>query len=137
MFAEWSNKLFDEFIAGEKTAVVSEIVLKEISKAQIHIQDKIKSIPSSNIIIVEINCEIENLADSYINAKIVSSKSYDDALHIACATFYNIDIQVSWNFKHIVNYNRITLYNSINLLNGFKTLEIRNPKEVLNYEQGI
>lgn len=133
-FAEWSNKLFDEFISGNKMAVVSEIVLKEISKAPIHIQEKLKSVSDQNINIVDVNKEIENLADAYLISNILTLKSYDDALHIACATFYNVDILVSWNFHHIVNYNKIMLYNSINLQNGYKPLEIRNPKEVLQYE---
>ena len=108
--------------------------MKEISNAYDNIQDVLKSIPFDNLIIVDVNSEIESLADKYISAKALTHKSYDDALHIVCSTYYNVNILVSWNFKHIVNYNRIIQYNSINLANGYKTLEIRNPKEVLNYE---
>ena len=61
----------------------------------------------------------------------ISIKYFEDALHIAYATCYNVDYLVSWNFKHIVNIFRIQKYNSINLLNGYKYLEIRTPREVL------
>lgn len=37
----------------------------------------------------------------------------------------------SWNFKHIVNLNRIRLYNSINLKLGYRMIEIRTPREIL------
>jgi len=29
-FSEWSNKLFDEFIKGEKIAVISETTIEEL-----------------------------------------------------------------------------------------------------------
>jgi len=37
---------------------------------------------------------------------------------------------VSWNFKHIVNYDKIRLYNAVNLKYGYKVLEIRNPRDL-------
>ena len=56
-------------------------------------------------------------------------------MHIAIATIYNADVLASWNFKHIVNLNRIRLYNSINMRIGYKILEIRTPREILNMEK--
>ncbi len=66
--------------------------------------------------------------------KVVGQTSFDDCLHIATATINKIDILVSWNFKHIVNIQRIRGYNSINIRNGYQTLEIRSPKDIINYE---
>jgi hypothetical protein len=53
-------------------------------------------------------------------------------LHIALATLNNADVLASWNFKHIVNLDRIRLYNSINLRLGYRLIEIRTPREILN-----
>ena len=58
----------------------------------------------------------------------------EDCRHIAIATLSNADILASWNFKHIVNVNRIRGYNAVNYKLGHKILEIRTPREVLNYE---
>ena len=55
-----------------------------------------------------------------------------DTQHIAVATISKVDVLVSWNFKHIVNYDRIRLYNSVNLKNGYQILEIRNPRDLSN-----
>jgi hypothetical protein len=60
--------------------------------------------------------------------------SFDDCIHIATATFYKADILVSWNFKHIVNVYRIRGYNSTNIRSNYPSLEIRSPKEILEYE---
>lgn len=97
----------------------------------------LKKIPTENIQIIKRNSESEDLSFQYINAKAISPKFSEDALHIAIATINNVDLLVSWNFKHIVNYNRILKYNAINLLNGYKHLEIRSPKEVLDDEEII
>jgi hypothetical protein len=74
------------------------------------------------------------LATKYIEEKVVGKTSFDDCLHIATATLYKADILVSWNFKHIVNVYRIRGYNSINLRMNYSPLEIRSPKEILEYE---
>ena len=43
------------------------------------------------------------------------------------------NLQVSWNFKHIVNISKIKGYNGVNLMNDYPTLEIRNPREIFDY----
>jgi predicted nucleic acid-binding protein len=136
-FSEYSNKLFDEIIIGKKTAVVSDVVFEEIAGASEKIQNVLKKIPEENIQVIQRNKEAQDLSLQYINAKAISPKFSDDALHIAIATINNVDLLVSWNFKHIVNYNRILKYNAINLLNGYKHLEIRSPKEVVDEEEII
>jgi hypothetical protein len=44
---------------------------------------------------------------------------------------------VSWNFRHIVNLGRIRLFNGVNIQQGYGSLEIRTPKEVLEYEEDV
>ncbi len=134
-FAEWSLMLFNEFITGEKIAVISTILIGELSKAPDYISNKIKEIPTEYIELVPMNTEIESLAKSYICNGAISEKYSDDALHIAAATVYKVDVLVSWNFKHIVNLRRIQLYNSINLMHGCAFIEIRTPREVVRYEK--
>jgi len=63
--------------------------------------------------------------------KVIPQWCEADALHIATATYHNSDLLLSWNFKHIVNVTRIMGYNSVNLREGYKSLEIRSPKEVI------
>jgi hypothetical protein len=74
------------------------------------------------------------LAEKYMEQKIVSKNYYSDALHIAVATVIGVDVLVSWNFKHIVNLDKIKLFNSVNLREGYNMLEIRTPREVIGNE---
>ncbi|MEI6127857.1 MAG: hypothetical protein WCQ99_15025, partial [Pseudomonadota bacterium] len=46
------------------------------------------------------------LAQAYLKAKVVSPNYTDDARHVAIATVEQIDLIVSWNFKHLVNVRR-------------------------------
>ena len=87
-----------------------------------------------NIERVIVTDEILTLASKYVAEKVVGKTSFDDCVHIATATIYKADILVSWNFKHIVNVYRIRGYNSINIRSNYPSLEIRSPKEILEYE---
>jgi predicted nucleic acid-binding protein len=132
-FKEWSNKLFEEFVIGKKIALVSKLTVDELQNARTEVKDKITSIPNEFIEYLLIPAEAADLAESYLKNKIITKKSTSDALHIAIATISNSNVLVSWNFRHIVNLDKISKYNMINIINGYKPIEIRTPREVLNY----
>jgi len=75
------------------------------------------------------------LADTYIAENVVGETSREDCFHIALATINKVDILVSWNFKHIVNVFRIRGYNAVNLKLGYTQIDIRSPKDIVNYEK--
>jgi hypothetical protein len=78
--------------------------------------------------------ETLRLALEYVKEKIVSKNFEGDARHIAVATIHNVDMLVSWNFKHIVHFDKIRQFNSVNLREGYKPIEIYSPREVVSYE---
>ena len=133
-FEEWSNRLFDDFKSGNRIAVVSDITLDELTDAPQRVQENFASIPDDYLVILTSDTESRTLADKYIYEKAVPNKFYEDALHIAIATINQVNVLASWNFKHIVNLDRIRMYNSVNLKNGLPILEIRTPREILNFE---
>jgi hypothetical protein len=74
------------------------------------------------------------LRDAYLQAKIVTPKYSDDALHVALATVSGCSLIVSWNFQHIVHFQKIPLYNAMNTLQGYQPIAIFSPREVIRYE---
>lgn len=58
-----------------------------------------------------------------------------DALHVTLATVSGCELIVSWNFRHIVNYQRIPMYNAVNTLHGYPHLAIHSPAEVTSDEE--
>ncbi|MEY3323011.1 MAG: hypothetical protein RLZZ417_2594 [Bacteroidota bacterium] len=112
--------------------VLSDLTLQELELAKFKVREKVKVIPLNQISNIFVSDEVINLAEKYIEEGALTIKSYNDALHISLATLNNADVLASWNFKHIVNLDRIKLYNSINLRLGYKIIEIRTPREILN-----
>ena len=98
------------------------------------IKDFVKSLPIKSIEYIEITEESVVLADRYIDDNVVGKTSREDCIHIALATINRADVLISWNFKHIVNLKRIHGYNSVNLKYEYPTIEIRSPKEMIDYE---
>ena len=133
-FREWSNKLFDDFKNRRRIAVVSDITLDELNDAPQRVLDNFNLLPDDSLEVLTSNSEIHQLAKKYIMEGALSEKFYEDALHIAIATYYQVNVLASWNFKHIVNLDRIRMYNSVNLKNGFLILEIRTPREIIKFE---
>jgi len=56
-------------------------------------------------------------------------------LHVAIATVAEVDVVVSWNFRHIVRLDKIRLFNAVNLELGYKPLAIYSPREVATHEK--
>jgi len=83
-----------------------------------------------------LDAETAELAEAYQNRGIISPKYHDDGTHIALATSAEVDLLVSWNFKHIVHFEKIRLFNAVNLERGYKSLQIYSPREVTHYEEG-
>ncbi len=133
-FEFWTKVFFQEVVKGEFKIVISELLTEELKFAPLNIRSFLVGISEKHKLYVELNQETEELARSYINNGIVGIKSLADCRHIATATVNDIEILTSWNFKHIVNLNKIHLYNGINLQNGYRTIEIRTPREIVNYE---
>jgi len=80
--------------------------------------------------------EIERLAELYLKRKALPKRSRADAFHVAYATFYRVDILLSWNFKHLANVNRRSKLVAVNLEEGYgQALEIVTPLGVLNSEE--
>ena len=133
-FELWSNGLFQDFRNGIYFPVISEIVVAEIAQAPKNIIQKYSELLDYNPVVLELNDEVIDLADAYINRNILSENFLDDARHIAFASVFEVDLLVSWNFRHIVHFDKIRMFNSVNLENGYKAINIYSPREVSTYD---
>jgi hypothetical protein len=71
------------------------------------------------------------LALQYISEGALGKASRNDAYHIALSSANRIDCLISWNFKHIVNFDKIKMFNGINMRLGYPLIDIRSPLEFL------
>ena len=134
-FAKDSNEFIRTTIRRRDVILLTELIKLEIEDAPPVVRNLYRSLSSTIIENVNLTKEVLELRDQYIKVKIVGLKAITDATHIAAATVFKADVLVSWNFKHIVNYDKIRKYNAVNLMNGYQPLEIRTPKEMIYYEK--
>ena len=130
-----TEKLFEMVKTGEITCVYSDLTEFELENAPVKVKEHFVDLPHEHTEFVEITEEINQLANEYVNEKVVGETSIDDCRHIACATVKKVDYLISWNFKHIVNVFRIRGYNAINIKNGYSQLDIRSPKDIIQNEK--
>ena len=133
-FDIFTKMFFDKAFRGEINLIVSDLLEEELINAPADVKTFFKTLPTEQLEFVKLTKASIELAEIYITEKVVGETSRADCRHIALATINNADVLVSWNFKHIVNLKRIRGYNSINLREGLHTLEIRSPKELMEYE---
>ena len=136
-FEKETKLLFQRLENKEIIFVISDLLFDELEDAPTHVKHLLDNYDKNSFEKVVGTDEIRELADKYIAEKVVGSTSLDDCRHIAFATINKVDILASWNFKHIVNIIRIKGYNAVNLKNGYQILEIRNPKDLVYYGEGI
>lgn len=131
-FAEESRSLFQEIKVGKFILVISSVTARELNQAPEVVQQILDRLPSEIVEVIDDSDEILQLRDAYLTAGIVGPASKADAEHIAAASVAEVDLVVSWNFKHIVHYKKINGYQAINLLNGYKLIQIYSPREVID-----
>jgi predicted nucleic acid-binding protein len=133
-FDKETKLLFDKILNGEFKLVISDLTQNELIKAPENVRNLLADLNIDSVEIIQISDEEINLAMNYVLENVVGKTSLDDCIHIAAATINNVDLLVSWNFKHIVNVMRIRGYNAVNIKNGYKTIDIRSPKDLIYYE---
>lgn len=133
---EYETKLlFDRLNKKEVVFVISDLLDIELERAPERVKKLLLNYPDDHFEVIKLSNEAKELGEMYIQENVVGRTSIDDCYHIAIATIHNVDVLASWNYKHIVNLPRIKGYNAVNLKNGYNLLEIRNPKELINYEE--
>lgn len=128
-----SRAFFDLVKRGRFELVVSDLCRLEIEQAPSQVKGHFDGL-LAYMHLAPVDERVLDLRDAYLSAGVVGLRSLDDAAHVAAATVADVELIVSWNFRHIVHFEKIRLYNAVNVLEGYRSLEIRSPLEVLEYE---
>ena len=83
---------------------------------------------------LDIDQEVQALAEKILAAKAVPSEYPDDALHMAIAAINGMDALVTWNFAHLNNpFARVKIRQIVED-NGYQCPEVCSPEELLEIE---
>ena len=132
-FSRASQSFFDDVRAGRLLLVTSAVVEDELVEAPSEVLACFNGMLAW-MERAELNDQALALRRAYVAAGIVTPKSAADALHVALATTSACKVLVSWNCRHIVNFQKIPMYNAVNRLHGFAEIAIHTPLEVAGNE---
>lgn len=138
---EITKEFFENYIKkGVYKIFISPVVIDEINRTKdagvkAKLLGVIKDYRLKVLDITDILEEIQRLVKIYIESGIIPRKKLEDALHLAICTVEEIDIFLSWNYRHLANINKERKIVSTNLLEGYtKAFKIITPMEVI-YEE--
>ncbi len=120
----WTTKL-DSVTACISPYVIQEIQGGDANAAKERI-DAVRALP-----VLEINADIEAIADYLLLGGGLPQKARLDALHIACAAFHSVNILLTWNFKHIANPVQLPIMRGLCAAKGYRLPELVSPLEML------
>ncbi len=87
----------------------------------------------ANLKLLEINDEIDRIVATYIERRAMPNDPGGDALHLALASHYQMDVLLTWNCRHLANSNKIEHIQAVNRELGLPMPLITTP---LNYVGG-
>ena len=134
-FKVWSDALMKDFRDGRYEAVLSDVTAAEIEGAPAFVRELHAELLALPARVVNVDEDAVSLVQHYTARSVLSQRFTNDMLHIAMATIAEVDVLVSWNFRHIVRLDKIRLFNAVNLEQGYKPLTIYSPREVISHAQ--
>jgi hypothetical protein len=130
-FEKATQRLWDLEKSGQCRFIASVVTQQEASLAPSVVVQLFASTFTDDSSLLPLTDRAEELAQAYVRAGIVTVKYIDDARHVAIATTHGIGLIVSWNFKHLANYQRESGFNRVNLVYGYPSVRIISPPELV------
>ena len=130
-FEKATQRLWDMGKSGQYRFIASVVTQQEAALAPPPVVQLFARTFSENSSLLPLTERAEELAHAYVQAGILTVKYIDDARHVAIATTHGIGVIVSWNFKHLANYQRESGFNRVNLMYGYPSVRIISPPELV------
>lgn len=130
-------EFFKQVKWGRFEIFASEAVELEIDPAPKERKEMILTLWSEvSPTMLENSQDAEKLAKLYLERGALPPKSKVDAVHVAYATVFNMDVLLSWNMDHLANVGRRNKLIGVNVEEGYNSgLQITTPFEVIGNEQ--
>ena len=112
------------------SSYISPYVIKEVSAGDpTAASERIEAL--RNIPVLPTPSEIPELAEFLLLGGGLPPKARIDALHIACATYHQLDVLLTWNCTHIANPTQLPVMRGLCSAKGYKLPELVTPFELM------
>ena len=129
-----SNLLLRQISEGYFEAYVSEVVEAEIKAAYIKNREILLRKLVPEIVVLKEKSEVLRLAREIISAGIIPDNYFNDSVHIAYTVLNELDVLLSYNYKHLVNMEVELALQELLKRTGRKIIYIKTPAEVVVYD---
>ena len=112
------------------TLYISQAVLTETVQGDAEIATQRLEI-ARDFPLLELNQDVEALAEQFLSRSNLPAKANVDAIHIAAATVHGMNYLLTWNCKHIANAQMQRKLTEISLDSGYQLPILCTPYELL------
>ncbi|GBF78868.1 type II toxin-antitoxin system VapC family toxin [Aphanothece sacrum] len=113
---EWTRFWWDE-ISHQYELVTSIAVLDELNKGNFSSKEQTINL-LNNINLLEIEPDIIEIVEIYIQNQVMPNDPLGDALHLALASYHKCDFLLTWNCRHLANANKFGHIRRVNVMLG-------------------
>lgn len=127
-----TREFFGRIARKEVEAVTSETTLAEVRRSSPDLAVRLEALVAAlGLPILPESRESDQLAQAYLEARIIPMDEPVDAVHVAIAVLHRQDVIATWNLKHMANFRAITAVNNLNRERGLPHIEILTPEQIL------
>ena len=126
---EWWNRP-----KPDQRLVTSAVVFEELERIPGAARRKESIRLVRHLEVLEYTSEVAEIAAVYLQDKLMPAEAIGDADHLALASFYNCDMLVTWNCKHLANANKTGHVRRVNALLGLRTPLLVTPLQLLEQD---
>jgi predicted nucleic acid-binding protein len=112
---------------------ISDAVIQELNNGSYPRKDEIIRLIST-IPLLPLAPDLEQVVEFYISNYVMPRSLVGDALHLAYASYFDIQYLLTWNCNHLANANKRKHIRVINARLGLSTPEIVTPLELFKEE---
>lgn len=127
---EWWDEIAPSFELHSSDAVIAELqrgTLEDLKKRRIEL--------ISDLNLLEVSDEVMEIATIYVDRLVMPRGGAGDALHLALASFYSLDVLLTWNCKHLANPNKFGHIDQVNGELGLSTPLLTTPLNYLSEDE--
>lgn len=127
---DWWREIAPSFELHSSDAVIAELrrgTLENLKKRRIEL--------ISDLNLLEVSDDVMEIATIYIDRLVMPRGGAGDALHLALASFYSLDVLLTWNCKHLANPNKFGHIDRVNDELGLSTPLLTTPLNYLSEDE--
>ena len=133
---EITHRLWAEMLSGTFDVHISSVALRELNKCHEPKRSALfERAAQLHAVLLDETAETFTLAKEYVRSGVLSSKNFDDCLHIACAVVARCDFLLSWNFRHLVNVTTADSVRIVNSVKRYPEIRIISPAMLIRWEE--